>query len=357
MKIVVDIGHPAHVHFFKNFIWEMKRRGHKILITTKEKDVTTKLLENFGFKYVKLGSNENSLIKKIINIPIIDLKMFKVVKGFAPDIFIGLASHRTARISKLFRKPSIIFNDTDHSLHTHLLYLPFTDLVLTPSCFRKDFGKKQFRYNGYHELAYLHPKYFKPNSSVLDDLAINKDDKYAVIRFVAWSASHDIGQTGLSLEVKKKTVEVLLKYIKIFISSEEELPNELREYQIKIQPEKMHDALAFATLSISEGATMTSECAVLGTPAIYVNSLELGYCTEQEYKYGLVFGYRNSKGVLDKALELLNTPNLKQEWQKRREKMLSEKIDVSAFMVWFIENYPESAKITKENPEYQLNFK
>ena len=36
--------------------------------------------------------------------------------------------------------------------------------------------------------------------------------------------------------------------------------------------------------------------------------------------------------------------------------MLKEKIDVTAFMVWFIENYPESAKIMKENPDYQLRF-
>ena len=46
MKIVVDINHPGHVHFFKNFIWEMEKRGHKILITVKEKDVTLKLLDS-----------------------------------------------------------------------------------------------------------------------------------------------------------------------------------------------------------------------------------------------------------------------------------------------------------------------
>lgn len=50
-------------------------------------------------------------------------------------------------------------------------------------------------------------------------------------------------------------------------------------------------------------------------------------------------------------------PNLKEEWQRRRQKMLSEKIDVTAFMVWFIENYPDSVKVMKENPDYQYNFK
>jgi hypothetical protein len=37
--------------------------------------------------------------------------------------------------------------------------------------------------------------------------------------------------------------------------------------------------------------------------------------------------------------------------------MLSKQIDVTAFLVWFIENYPESAQIMKKDPDYQLRFK
>jgi hypothetical protein len=37
--------------------------------------------------------------------------------------------------------------------------------------------------------------------------------------------------------------------------------------------------------------------------------------------------------------------------------MLSEKIDVTAFFTWFIENYPESQRIMQENPDYQRHFK
>ena len=49
--------------------------------------------------------------------------------------------------------------------------------------------------------------------------------------------------------------------------------------------------------------------------------------------------------------------NLREVFQQRRQKMLSDKIDVTAFYTWFIENYPESAKIMKQNPDYQLKFK
>jgi len=46
--------------------------------------------------------------------------------------------------------------------------------------------------------------------------------------------------------------------------------------------------------------------------------------------------------ALKKAIEILENENSKKEWQKKREKLLNDKIDVTKFMVEFIENYPES---------------
>ncbi|MGA2408340.1 MAG: hypothetical protein ABSF81_16535 [Bacteroidales bacterium] len=37
--------------------------------------------------------------------------------------------------------------------------------------------------------------------------------------------------------------------------------------------------------------TMASECAMLGTPAIYVNSLDAGTLREQDDKYQLIHGF------------------------------------------------------------------
>ena len=106
---------------------------------------------------------------------------------------------------------------------------------------------------------------------------------------------------------------------------------------------------------------MTAEAAVLGTPAIRFNDFvgKLGYLEELEHKYGLACGIRTSEphNLYDKIEELVNTPNIKRIWQERRQKMLSEKIDVAAFMTWFIENYPKSARIMKAKPDYQYQFK
>jgi len=356
MRILIDIGHPAHVHYFKNFIWIMQKKGHEYCITARDKEVSLELLDNYSLKYINRGKGAKSTFGKILYLFKADYKIFNAARKFKPDILLSFASPYLAHVSFLTNRPHITFDDTEHAKLEQHFYIPFSKVVLTPSCFQKDLGKKQIYFKGYMELCYLYPKYFMAKKEILKELELKDGEKFIIIRFVSWNASHDIGQTGLSYDFKIKLISELKKYAKIFISSEKELPPELKEYQIKIRPEALHTVLNSAVLYIGEGATTASECAALGTPAIYVNSLDAGTLKEQE-KFGLIYGYRNTNGVLEKAIELLQTPNIKDDFEIKKQKMLSEKIDVTGFMVWFIEHYPESVKIMKEDPEYQLRFK
>ncbi|OQX21577.1 MAG: hypothetical protein BWK75_02945 [Candidatus Altiarchaeales archaeon A3] len=343
MKILVDLGHPAHVHFFKNFIWNMEKKGHEILITARDKEVTFQLLNAYGFEYENVGKYGKSVFSKIKGVVEIDYKMYKIAKKFNTDILTGI-SVNAAHVSSLLRKSCIVFDDTEHASLEHRLYMPFSDAVCTPSCFKKDLGRKQVRYKGYHELTYLHPNYFKPNPEVLDELNLSKDDKFVILRFVSWTATHDLGQKGFSLESKIKLVKELEKYAKVFITSEAKLEKDLEKYRITISPEKIHDLLYYATIYIGEGATMATESAILGTPSIYVSSLvgTMGNFIELEDDYGLVYSFKTHEYGINKAFELLKNPDIKQEWAKKRERLLNDKIDVTKFMIDFIENYHES---------------
>ena len=343
MRIMIDIGHPAHVHLFRHFALQMTEKGHHVFFTTREKEVTIQLLLHYRFDYISFGKPYKSTAGKLFGMVAFDARLLKAALAFKPDIFLSCGSIYAAQVSALLRKPHITFEDTGN-MEQIRLYRPFTDAILVSTSFKKDLGKRMLRYKGYHELAYLHPEYFKPDPGILDLLKIEKDTPYTIIRFVSWGASHDVGQTGFSLEHKIEIARTLSQKTRVFISSElgaEDLPAGLGKYAINIPPERMHDALAFASLYIGEGATMASECAVLGTPSIYVNTITAGSLEEQE-RYGLLFGFRDSRGVLEKAVELLRTPNLRDLWQERRQKMLSEKSDVTAFMIRFVENYPES---------------
>jgi len=357
MRILFDIGHPAHVHYFKNLNEEIISKGHRSIFIARDKEVTIDLLKRYKIDFICRGKGAKTLLGKLFYLFKANIIIMKAAVKFKPDIFISFASPYAAQVSWIMLKPHISFTDTEHAKLGEIAFMPFTTNILTPSCFNREISKKQIKFDGYMELSYLHPNYFTPDPQVFELLDIMPNEKYVILRFVSWEATHDIGHSGLDYNSKITIVEKLSKIAKVFISSEVELVGALKKYQLKIPPEKMHDALAYATLFVGEGATMASECACLGTPGIYVNSLEVGYCTEEENKYNLLYCYKDSEGVLEKALEILIIPDVKKVFKKYCLSMLADKINVTAFMIWFVENYPKSETIMKNNPDYQFKFK
>lgn len=359
MRILIDIGHPAHVHYFKNFIKIMETQGHTFFVSARERSIIFYLLNKYKISYYDRGKGKDGIIGKLFYMFAADLKLFFKALKFKPDIFISFASPYAAQTAWLLRTPHIVLDDTEHARFGHLFYKSFSKIFLNPACFQKDFGKKQIRFNSYSELFYLHPNHLITHPDILNLLGVSEKEKFVLLRFVSWKASHDIGHSGLDLSTKKQLVDLLIKNgYRVFISSEGENKDPFFDkYVIKISPDLIHHVMAHANLLVTEGATMASECAMLGTPAIYVNSLDAGTLREQEDKYQLIHGFRSSTGVIEKVTEIINSPDTKETYQLSRKKMLSEKIDLTAFLVWFIENYPDSVNIMKENPDYQNRFK
>lgn len=356
MNILVDIGHPAHVHLFKNIVWNLEKDGHEVKITATDKDVALYLLDAFGFKYEYLGKHRERLFNKLLGLIIREYKLLKIAKNFKPDLFMSHGSMYAAHVAKLLGKSHISLEDTEICGMQYWLYAPFTDLILTPLCFKKNIGKKQIRYNGYNELAYLHPNYFQPDSSVLEDLNLVKNDKFIILRFISWGASHDIKLKGIDRQVELEFIKSLERYGRVFITSERKLDAKLEKYRITIPPEKMHSLLYYADLYIGEGGTMAAEAAILGTPSIHIESTSAGIATgelsgnflELRDKYGLLYFYPGQNLALEKAISILEDNNSKKKWQEKREKLLKDKIDVTAWMTDFIERYPESFYEYKE---------
>ncbi len=120
----------------------------------------------------------------------------------------------------------------------------------------------------------------------------------------------------------------------------------------------MHDVLCSASLFIGESATMASESVVLGTPAIYIDEVGRGY-TDEEDREGLLYMFRPDQqdDAIAKAIEVVSSAFDVSAWKNKWERWMDTKIDPTAFLCWFIENYPESERTMRTNPDYQFRFR
>lgn len=332
MNLLIDIGHPAHVHVFKHLRQELIYTGHTVFVSTRNKECTITLLKKYQIPFMNLGKPYTSVWGKCFGLFKFVFLLLRFARRHHIDLFISISSMYAAQVAFLCGKPHIVLDDTEHSSLEHFLYKPFSKVILNPSSFEKDMGPKQRYYNGYHELAYLHPNYFKANPSVFGLLNLNPGDSYILIRFVSWNAFHDRHKSGIDPDQKAELVHIISKYGKVIISNEGEIPSGLESFRLNIPADRMHDVLSYSKLYIGEGASMASEAAMLGTPSIYTNPLSAGTIKEQE-KYGLLHHLIHFDDIKSKAVGILTDANAGRTYQVKRYKMLNEKIDVTSYLV------------------------
>lgn len=364
MRVLVYFGHPAHFYNYRYVIPRLKEKGHQVEILIKKKDVLQDLLDNEGLPYhniLKEGRKDSKLgilwgtVKRA-------WRLNAFCRKYHPDILTG-TSVENSWIGKLRHIPVININEDDAHVvpkYARLSYPWATDILTPKVCDNGKWNNKSIKYASYHELAYLHPNVFTPNKTIVEKY-ITLDQPYFLIRFAKLKAHHDTGIKGISTEIAKNLIDLLKPYGRVFISSERPLEPGFEPFRIHIKPIDMHHVMAFADIYIGDSQTMAAEAGVLGVPFVRFNDFvgRIGYLRELEDVYHLGYGIKTDRpDLLYSAVnQLIATPDRRQMFQQRRIKMLSEKIDFSAFLTWFIESYPDSARIMRDDPDYQWRFK
>jgi predicted glycosyltransferase len=343
MRVLIDIGHPAHAHFFHHPIRLLQADGHEVLITSRDKEIALELLDELDIHHEPLSclSKKGGIValgKELIQR---DIALYKVVRRYRPDIMAAIGGVFIAQVGWLTGIPSLVFYDTENATLQNAITYPFASCVLVPRCYEAWLPRQRhIRYAGYHELSYLHPNYFTANreTAVANGLA-EKGDTF-LIRLVSWQANHDIGENGWSVDMTRKAVAKLNQYGKVLISAEGSMPHDLEQHRYRGKVSAIHHVMAYCRGFIGESATMASECAVLGVPAIYAAETGRGYTNEQEERFGLVFNVSELKWeILEKAIDALLQPP-PSHWVQARAKLLGEMIDVSRFIHRCITTFP-----------------
>jgi uncharacterized protein len=339
MRILIDILHPAHVHFFRNFHNEMGARGHEMCITARDKDRSVELLQAFGLPHAQISSQKSGGAGLALEMAQRTPRLMKIMRSFRPDVMTGIMGPSIALAGALRprRVPAVVFYDTEFAVQTNRIVYPLAYSVCTPDCYQGTVPGRHPTYAGYHELAYLHPNRFQPDPAVLAEFGLTPGEPYSIVRFVSWQAVHDRKEVGLSAKQKRHLVEVLQRRGRVLISSEAPLTTDLEELSVRGQVNQIHHLIAHARLVVGESATMSSEAAVLGVPAVFIATTGRGYTDDEEKRYGLVRHFTEDQ--YDMALsaieEILATPQA--DWQAARQRLLEDKIDVTAWMIDYFE--------------------
>jgi predicted glycosyltransferase len=230
-------------------------------------------------------------------------------------------------------RTSLSFNDDDYDVVPFIAYssYPFATRLLAPTVTRMGrFAAKTIRYNGYHELFYLHPKRFTPDPAIYSELGISSATPYAIVRLSALVAHHDRGVRGLDAATLERVLLTLQSRMRVFITSEKPLGGKLAQYHLALAPHRIHHALAQAELFVGDSQTMTAEAAVLGVPAFQVSDFagRISYINELK-GYGLAFTFR--PGETDSLIRQLECTcrleHRKNVFRSRRDDMIRDKAD------------------------------
>ena len=386
MNILIVSAHPAQVHGFRNLREQLIRDGHTVFWATTKKDIAIDLLEQYGIDYFLIEKAPKSFFGRVRSMLRNLWRLIPYLRRNKIDMVVDRYEPFVTVAAWLTRTPHICEADTEHAAIKCAPFIKMCNAALYPECFYEKIGNDMIYFPGNIEIYYLHPNRFTP-SPVWDLLGIEPDTRFAIVRFVKWDAWHDTHLVGgFTLDQKRELIARLSKHLRVFISSESELPSDLEPYRIHIPIQRMHDVQAAAALFVGESATMASESVVLGTPSIYIDEVGRGY-TDEEARQGLLWMFRpvanrNSLIIEDqknaaqqKSVSLSKKENGKVEpwwisggveeciakaeeiadakfdaasYAKRHQAWMATKIDCTAFLTWFIENYPSSVSETRK---------
>jgi len=337
MKFIFELAHPKHYYQFRATMHRLESEGHKILVVARDKDVLLKILEEENRAYAIYGQHGKRMLRKFTALPELFITYYKIVKKFGPDVIVSKASPYAAIISKFYQVKTAITPDSEVVTLTNKFVAPHSDVVITPKTFKVDFGQKHRFINGFFEDCYLHPSIFTPNAAVLDTLQLKPGQPYFILRFIGWTANHDVNNFGFSAEEKEKLVARLEPHGQVFISSEAALPENLEKYRIKIPASQMHSALHFAKIYVGDSQTMATESALLGTPSVRYNSFvgpnDMSNFIILENQYGILKNCASFADVENHIDGLLANPGSKQTWLKKRQSYYEQVGDVNEQIV------------------------
>ncbi|MFC3476129.1 hypothetical protein [Halobacterium litoreum] len=339
MRVLFDVTHPALVHLFENPARELADRGHAVAVAAREKDVTTQLLDATDIPYTVVSRARGGPLARAGELAVRTVGLARLSRQFEPTVVVSQVDPAAVYAARLAGANAVVFDDSEPERVAAAATHRFADVVCTPRGFGRE-TPNQRRYDGFHELAYLHPERFEPDRAALCEHGVDPESRYAVLRFVSWEAHHDLGRGGLSPAAKRRLVDELAEIGDVYVTSEDAAGAPPNADALPVPPERFHDLLACADCYAGDSQTTATEAAVLGVPAVRTNSFagdgDMSNFRELEADYGLLESFADEDAAVSRAVDLFRDPPRERQ-ARRRARLVADKVDVAAFVADTVE--------------------
>lgn len=342
MRYLFFTNTPAHVHLYRHAVERLGNAGHEVHILGRDYGCTKELLEFYDLPHEIYGVCETTKFSLFRELPIHFANIFRKTLQYDPDLVFGMGSYAAAA-GAVSRTPVVLITDSEPVVVDQFVSRQLADAILTPHTFRKDLGSKHFQFRGFKETAYLHPAVFETDVSVRDDLGLEPDERFAIVRMNAFGSHHDLNHSGFTPAQVEQIISTLAEEVTVVVSDEGGTFDiaAVPARPFDAHPARLHDALAESSLLVTDTQTMATEAALLGTPVVrsntFVGENDMGNFIELAER-GLVYNTDNFDDVLSTAEEYLTDETVQQRWQTRQDDYLDELDNLTEIILEVAEN-------------------
>ncbi len=339
MRVLIDIKHPAEVHFFRHLVERLRRRGDEVLVTAHYKPNVAGLLDAFDIPRVCLSRAWPTPLGIVSTVALRTARMLPLARRFRPHVMLARVGVEIGAVGRLLGVPAISFDENEYAAFQLALSSRLAHRLCTGFGYEKPLGAKQLRFRALPQFTYTHPARFRPDMERLRGNGFDPAEPYVVFRLGAWAAVHDIGKRGASEPEALALIRALSQHATVIASRPGGLPDAFRPYVHPVAPDRVLDLLAFARLYVGEGGSMAAEAACLGTPVIWMSCIRCGYLNVLSRRYGLVEQTTDLDEVRRRAIRWLTDPAMQQAARQRHRRLLEDSEDPLEFMVGIVDRF------------------
>ncbi len=287
IKIWVDLENTPHIPFFGPIVRELRKRGHRVVITARDGYQTCELAEFHGMHFQRIGHHYGKrLISKALGLLVRGGQLVLFARHEKPRLALNLGSRTQNLAARVLGIPVAEIMDYEHTvepawLKSRWYFMPDT---VHQAGFSEEKNDRIRTYRGLKEDVYVPD--FTPDDSIDDLLQLDPADIVVTVRPSATEAHyHNPESEALfvrlmdrALSTPKVRIVLLPRNARQETALRNEHPVWFQSGKVVV-PSQVVDGLNLiwhSDLVVSGGGTMNREAAAMGVPVYSIFRGRLG---------------------------------------------------------------------------------